>query len=120
VPVVLAAGFLWLAMAPVFAVLVVVIIVRRAGEYALVRPGREMLFTSVSPEQKYKAKNFIDTVIYRGGDAISGWVKRGLDLFADHPATAMLIGAAVALLWAKVGAGLGRRQSRIEAAREGT
>lgn len=120
VPVVLAAGFLWLAMAPVFAVLVVVIIVRRAGEYALVRPGREMLFTSVSPEQKYKAKNFIDTVIYRGGDAISGWVKRGLDLFADHPATAMLIGAAVALLWAGVGAGLGRRQSRIAAAREGT
>ena len=120
VPVVLAAGFLWLAMAPVFAVLVVVMIVRRAGEYALVRPGREMLFTSVPPEQKYKAKNFIDTVVYRGGDAISGWVKRGLDLFADFPATAMLIGAAVALLWAGVGAGLGRRQSRIEASREET
>ena len=118
VPVVLAAGFLWLAMAPVFAVLVVVIIVRRAGEYALVRPGREMLFTSVSPEQKYKAKNFIDTVVYRGGDAISGWVKRGLDLFADHPATAMLIGSAIALLWAAVGAGLGRKQSQIEAQAE--
>ena len=118
VPVVLAAGFLWLAMAPVFAVLVVVIIVRRAGEYALVRPGREMLFTSVSPEQKYKAKNFIDTVVYRGGDAISGWVKRGLDLFADHPATAMLIGSAVALLGAAVGAGLGRTQSQIEAQAE--
>ena len=115
VPVMLAAGFLWLAMAPVFAVLVVVMIVRRAGEYALVRPGREMLFTSVSSEQKYKAKNFIDTVVYRGGDAISGWVKRGLDLFADHPAMAMLIGSAIALLWAAVGAGLGRKQSQIEA-----
>jgi ATP:ADP antiporter, AAA family len=115
VPVVLTAGFLWLAMAPVFAVLVIVIIVRRAGEYALVRPGREMLFTSVSPEQKYKAKNFVDTVVYRGGDAVSGWVKRGLDLFADHPATAMLIGSAIALLWAAVGAGLGRKQSQIEA-----
>ena len=118
VPIVLAAGFLWLAMAPVFAVLVAVIIVRRAGEYALVRPGREMLFTSVSPEQKYKAKNFIDTVVYRGGDAISGWVKRGLDLFAEHPATAMLIGSAIAVLWAAVGAGLGRKQSQIEAQTE--
>jgi ATP:ADP antiporter, AAA family len=117
VPVVLAAGFLWLAMAPVFAVLVVVMIIRRAGEYALVRPGREMLFTSVSPEQKYKAKNFIDTVIYRGGDAISGWVKRGLDLFADHPAMAMLIGSAFALVWAAIGAGLGRKQSQIQASR---
>jgi ATP:ADP antiporter, AAA family len=107
VPILLAAGFLWLAMAQLFAVLVVVIIVRRAGEYALVRPGREMLFTSVSPEQKYKAKNFIDTVIYRGGDAVSGWVKRGLDLFAEHPATAMLIGSAIALLWAAVGADSG-------------
>ena len=54
-------------------------------------------------------------MVYRGGDAISGWVKRGLDLFADHPATAMLIGAAVAILWAGVGAGLGRKQSQIEA-----
>ena len=97
---------------------VVVIIVRRAGEYALVRPGREMLFTSVSPEQKYKAKNFIDTVVYRGGDAISGWVKRGLDLFAEHPATAMLIGSAIAVLWAAIGAGLGRKQSQIEAQTE--
>lgn len=69
VPLVMAAGFLWLALAPVFAVFVVVMVVRRAGEYALVRPGREMLFTVLSAEDKYKAKNFIDTVIYRGGDA---------------------------------------------------
>ena len=65
-------------------------------------------------------------MIYRGGDALSGWVKRGLDLFADHPATAMLIGSAIAmligsaiaLLWAAVGAGLGRKQSQIEAEAE--
>ena len=74
-----------------------------------------MLFTAVSPEQKYKAKNFLDTVVYRGGDAISGWVKRGLDLLADHPALAMIIGSVIALVWAAVGVGLGRQQSRIEA-----
>lgn len=114
VPLVMAAGFLWLAMAPVFAVFVVVMVVRRAGEYALVRPGREMLFTVLPAEDKYKAKNFIDTVVYRGGDALSGWVKRALDVMGDHPQLAMLIGAAIALGWAVTGGWLGRRQRGLE------
>ncbi|MET0580652.1 MAG: MFS transporter [Pseudoxanthomonas sp.] len=108
VPLVVAAGFLWLALSPVFAVFVVVMVVRRAGEYAFVRPGREMLYTVVSAEQKYKAKNFIDTVVYRGGDAVSAWVKRGLDLMAEHPAAAMVIGAFIALAWAATGGLLGK------------
>ena len=110
VPLVVAAGFLWLALAPVFAVFVVVMVVRRAGEYALVRPGREMLYTVVLPEEKYKAKNFIDTVVYRGGDAVSGWVKRGLDLIGEHPSLAMFIGAGIALVWAGTGGLLARAQ----------
>jgi AAA family ATP:ADP antiporter len=117
VPVVVAAGFLWLALAPVFAVFVVVMVVRRAGEYAFVRPGREMLYTVMPAEQKYKAKNFIDTVVYRGGDALSGWVKRALDVLAEHPAAAMFIGAGVAAAWAITGVALGRRQKQLEAAR---
>lgn len=116
VPLVMAAGFLWLALAPVFAVFVVVMVVRRAGEYALVRPGREMLFTVVPAEEKYKAKNFIDTVVYRGGDALSGWVKRVLDVMGDHPQLAMMIGAAIALGWAITGGWLGRRQGCKERA----
>ncbi|QHG65108.1 NTP/NDP exchange transporter [Pseudomonas putida] len=116
VPLVMAAGFLWLALAPVFAVFVVVMVVRRAGEYALVRPGREMLFTVLPAEDKYKAKNFIDTVVYRGGDALSGWLKRGLDLLADHPQLAMLIGAGLAIGWALTGGWLGRRQRQAESA----
>jgi AAA family ATP:ADP antiporter len=114
VPLVVAAGFLWLAMAPVFAVFVVVMVVRRAGEYALVRPGREMLYTVVAPEHKYKAKNFNDTVVYRGGDAISAWVKRGLDLIGEHPSLAMFIGAGIAVVWAASGLLLGRWQRRRE------
>ncbi len=117
VPLVMAAGFLWLALAPVFAVLAVVIVARRVGEYALVRPGREMLYTVVDPEQKYKAKNFIDTVVYRGGDAIGGWVKRGLDVLAEHPAAAMVIGAGIAVAWGVTGAWLGRQESRKEVPR---
>jgi AAA family ATP:ADP antiporter len=115
VPLIMAAGFAWLAVAPVFAAFVVVMVVRRAGEYALVRPGREMLFTVLSAEDKYKAKNFIDTVVYRGGDALSGWLKRALDVIAEHPQLAMLIGAAIALGWASTGAWLGRRQARLDA-----
>ena len=114
VPLLLVAGFAWLALAPTFAAFVVVMVARRAGEYALVRPGREMLYTVVPAEQKYKAKNFIDTIVYRGGDAISGWIKRGIDLLGEHPAVAMLIGAALSLLWALSGAALGREQRRRE------
>ena len=120
VPLIVAAGFLWLALSPVFAVFVVVMVVRRAGEYAFVRPGREMLYTVVPAEDKYKAKNFIDTVVYRGGDAISAWVKRGLDLLAEHPATAMIIGAVIALVWAGSGGLLGKwHRQREEASSAG-
>ena len=113
VPLVVAAGFLWLAFAPVFAVLAVVMVVRRAGEYAFVRPGREMLYTVVAPEAKYKAKNFNDTVVYRGADAVSGWVKAGIDMVAQQPAVAMVIGSGIALVWAANGAWLARAQRRL-------
>jgi AAA family ATP:ADP antiporter len=112
VPVVVAAGFLWLAFAPVFAALAVVMVVRRAGEYAFVRPGREMLYTTVGDEAKYKAKNFNDTVVYRGADAVSAWVKAGIDMVAQQPAVAMLIGAGIAVAWGVNGAALARAYRR--------
>lgn len=115
VPLLLALGFLWLAFSPVFAVFVVVMVARRAGEYALVRPGREMLYTVLPAEQKYKAKNFNDTVVYRGADALSGWVKRGVDLIADHPSLALCLGAGIALAWAATGGWLARQYRRSEA-----
>lgn len=120
VPLVMAAGFLWLAVAPVFLVLAAIMVARRVGEYALVRPAREMLYTVAAPEEKYKAKSFIDTVVYRGGDAIGGWVKRALDVVAEHPAIAMVIGAIIALGWAATGAWLGRQEQRREGLRHPT
>lgn len=114
VPLVVAGGFVWLAFAPTFAVLAVVMIARRSGEYALVRPGREMLFTVVPVEAKYKAKNFIDTVVYRGSDALSGWLKTAVDLIAQQPAIAALVGAGIALVWAANGAWLAQAQRRLE------
>ena len=116
VPLLMAAGFLWLALAPTFAVFVVVMVARRAGEYAFIRPGREMLYTVVPPEQKYKAKNFNDTVVYRGGDALSAWVKTGIDAIAQQPMIAMLIGAGIALAWTVNGAWLSRWLDRRDSA----
>lgn len=113
VPVAMAMGFVALAMAPVFMVFVVIMVIRRVGEYALVRPGREMLYTVVPAEEKYKAKNFIDTVVYRGGDAVSGWVKRAIDVVSDSPAAAMLFGALLAVCWGLCGYFLGRREKAL-------
>jgi AAA family ATP:ADP antiporter len=71
-------GFAALAVAPITAVLVPFQVARRAAQYAITGPAREVLFTVISREEKYKAKNVIDTVVYRGGDALSGWAFSGL------------------------------------------
>ncbi len=113
VPMLAMLGFLWLALAPTFAVLAVVMVVRRAGEYAFIRPGREMLWTAVAPQAKYKAKNFVDTVVYRGADAVSSWVKAGIDLLAQQPAVAAVIGAGIALAWGINGGLLARMHRRM-------
>lgn len=109
VPLAVMGGFLLLALLPTFGVLAGVMILRRVGEYALLRPGREMLFTVVDPETKYKAKNVIDTAVYRAGDAVSAWVKTAIDAISGHPATVALAGAVLALAWAGLGWWLGRR-----------
>lgn len=118
VPLAIAAGLGLLALAPAFGVLAAVMVVRRVGEYALVRPGREMLFTRVDAQTKYKAKNVIDTAVYRGADALSGWVKVGIDAIGAGAWLVALAGAAVALLWALVGRWLGRRHDAPAATHE--
>ena len=109
VPLAMVGGFLTLAVMSNFWVLAVVMVVRRAGEYALTRPGREILFTSVDTETKYKAKNLIDVVVYRGGDALSAWVRKGLKASGLSFSAIALVGAGIALVWALVGLWLARR-----------
>ncbi len=97
-------GFLALAMAPTLAVLVVFGVLRRAGEFALAKPVRETLFNGLSDAEKYKAKNFMDTAVYRKGDAVSAWRFEGLrDLGLNGIA---LVGAFGAVLWTGLGARL--------------
>lgn len=119
VPLIMCVGFVGLALSPGFALLAVLMIVRRIGEYAFIRPGREILFAPLDAESKYKAKNFIDTVVYRGGDAVSGWAKSLLDMLAQGAGLAALIGAGCALLWAYLGWQLGLRvDNRPQSSRE--
>jgi AAA family ATP:ADP antiporter len=108
VPVTMMFGFGLLAVAATFPVLAFVMVVRRVGEYALVRPGREMLFTNVDAETKYKAKNVIDTFVYRGGDVIAAWANVGI-VASGTAAAAAIVGTFVAGAWAAVGWLLGRR-----------
>ncbi|PLW83686.1 MFS transporter [Kineobactrum sediminis] len=113
IPVVIGAGLLLLAATPIIAVVVAVQIVRRAGNYAITRPGREMLFTAVDQETRFKAKPVIDIVIYRGGDMLNAWaftaLTQGLGLGL---AAVALVGAGVAVCWAATGIWLGRRFNR--------
>ncbi len=116
-PLVTLAGFALFAWAPTVTMLVGFQIVRRVANFAVTRPGREMLFTVVTAEQKYKSKNFIDTVVYRGGDAASGWayagLSRGLGL---DPGAIAIVCMPVAAAWMVLGWGLGRHRTRRAAA----
>lgn len=77
-PVVSMIGFGALAMMPTFGAVALFVVVRRAGNFAFTNPSMEALFTVVSREDKYKAKSFIETFVYRGGDQLGAWVFAGL------------------------------------------
>ena len=78
IPVVITAGLLILAFSPILIVVLGLQVTRRAGNYAITRPGREMLFTAVDRETRFKAKPVIDIAVYRGGDALSSIAFAGL------------------------------------------
>ncbi len=112
VPVVIMGGMLTLAAAPSVAVVVGIQIVRRAGNYAITRPGREMLFTAVDRETRFKAKPVIDIVVYRGGDMLNAWAFTALTTGLGLGLSAVaLVGAGIAGIWADLGIYLGRRFS---------
>ena len=106
-------GFAALALAPVLAAVIAFQAVKRATEFALSNPARETLFTVVSREQKYKAKSFIDTAVFRGGDAASGWVYTALRGLGLELAGIAWVAVPVAALWAALLLHLGRMQARL-------
>jgi AAA family ATP:ADP antiporter len=112
-PLVTLAGFLVLAVVPVLAVVVVFQAIKRAAEFAISNPAREILFTVVSREQKYKSKSFLDTAVLRGADMLSGWGYHGLRGVGLDLSAIALVAAPLAVVWMVVTMVLGRRHEGL-------
>tara|TARA_B100000795_G_scaffold263490_1_gene242756 strand:- start:6779 stop:8074 length:1296 start_codon:yes stop_codon:yes gene_type:complete len=109
IPVLICGGLLILAISPFIGAVVALQIIRRAGNYAVTRPAREMLFTRVDRETRFKAKPVIDIVAYRGGDMLMAWLFTGLTQGLGLGLAAVaVVGAGIAALWSLVGIYLGR------------
>lgn len=105
-------AFSAMALAPVPTTVALAQGLRRAVEFAIVRPAREVLWTVVSREEKYKAKNVIETLVYRGGDAASGWLSAGLTALGAGFALVAVMIVPFAGLWGWLCLWLARRQEQ--------
>jgi len=106
-------GFGALALFPTIAAVAVFQVVRRAADYAIARPTREVLFTVVPREDRYKAKSFIDTVVYRTGDQVGAWSVALLRWVGLSTAATSLVVIPIAVLWLLNALWLGRRQTLL-------
>jgi AAA family ATP:ADP antiporter len=111
-------GFLTLGMIPTIAVVVVFMALRRAGNFAIARPTREVLFTVLPREDRYKAKSFIDTFIYRAGDQIGAWSWALMGVFGLGITGVSFVAVPISLVWLINGFWLGKKQERIAAANQ--
>ncbi len=113
-PVIMVFAFLAIAFSPVLLILGGLQVVRRVAEYALAKPAREMLFTVVDQESKYKAKNVIDTVVYRGGDLCAAWA--ATPVLVNFGASGLaILGVVVSLIWFPIAWTLGKRYESVRA-----
>jgi AAA family ATP:ADP antiporter len=111
-PAVATLGFVALGSAPASIALTVLLVVRvlyDSARHALAKPAREVLFTNLDREQRYKSKAFIDAAVYRGGDLISGWIYAGFTALGMTLGAIALVAAPVALIWVLLGRQLERR-----------
>lgn len=106
-PLITLGGFVGLAAAPTLGVLFWFQVARRASEYALARPAREVLYTVLRPDEKYKAKNFIDVFVFRVADVLWAWTDRGLRTLGGA-AGALWTGVPLAIAWLVLSVVLGR------------
>lgn len=112
-------GFLSLGTYPLLWVLVALQVLYRAGRYSVARPAREVLYTVVGREERYKSKAFIDAAVYRGGDTVSGWIYAGLAALGLTVGAISLVAVPVMAVWLAVGLFLGRAQEEKRRAMEG-
>ncbi len=114
-PIVCAAGFLSLAAWPTLATLAIFQVLRRSSNYAISRPGREVLYTVLPREEKYKAKHLIDTFVYRAGDQIGAWSYAGARALGLGMTGVSLAAVPISTIWLGLALWLGKRQKRLEA-----
>ena len=114
-PFVFAIGFGWLAMFPALMAIMVFQAAQRTANFAVSNPAREILFTAADREDKYKAKNVVDGVVFRGADMLSGWLFTALTAFLSIPLIAAVM-IPVSLAWAALSFHLGRQQEKRAAA----
>jgi len=112
-PVLMAGACLAIALAPSFFLIQAGRATQRISQYAIARPSREVLFTVVDQQGKYKAKNVIDTTVYRFGDLSSAWMLTGLRAAGFGLLGAMTFGIAVSAAWGAVAVALGRRYEAL-------
>jgi len=111
-PLLTALGFGALALAPTLTAIALFQVVRRASDYAIARPTREVLFTVIPREDRYKAKSLIDTFVYRLGDQIGAWSVAGLRWLGAGASELALVAIPITLLWLVNALWLGRRQEQ--------
>ncbi len=114
VPLVSAIGFSTIGLMPMLVVFILFTVMRRVGEYAISKPAREVLFTVVSREEKYKAKNFIDTAVSRGGDAATGWVVNGVKALGATTTQLAWFLVPITLLWGWLGWSLAKQEEKLK------
>jgi ATP:ADP antiporter, AAA family len=112
-PVLTMVGFGALGAVPVFATLAAFIVLRRASNFSLTNPAMEVLYTVVPREDKYKAKAFIETFVYRGGDQVAVWTYAGLSALGLGLAGIAFSAVPLAAVWLMLGIWLGRRQATM-------
>ncbi len=112
-PVLSVLGFLGLGFWPVLGLLATFQVLRRAGNFAVTRPAREVLFTVLRREDKYKAKSFIDTFVYRAGDQIGAWSYPLLTWLGLGLTGISFVAAPLAAIWWGLSIWLGKRQAAM-------
>ena len=110
-PVIMVAAFLAVAFSPVLLVLGSIQVIRRFSEYAIAKPSRDMLYTVVDQQAKYKAKNVIETVVYRFGDLTSAWLSAAVLPFGI--AGLAILGMVISAAWFPIAWMLGRRYESV-------
>lgn len=114
-PLVSLIGYAALSINPAIAVLMALGVIRRAGEYAISKPARETLFNVLPAEQKYRAKNVIDTLVHRSGDTSSAWLLSGLKAIGLGTTQILWLSVPLSAVWLLIAWLLGGQSQRLDA-----